>query len=83
MVKIEVGIPSTLTVKIETEDYELEFCKAKMSRSLKNLVGHYILNKIPTFLHLGEEEKIQIVLPTNMTQRIKGLDASENKDKDK
>ena len=69
MVKIDVGSRHVFTLKIETDDFELEPCKAKMSRSIKNIGAYYLLNAIPVFLHLGEDNKISVILPTDIKKK--------------
>lgn len=69
MVKISISKDSGFSV--ETEDFELQVCHAKMSRSLKNVAAYYIFNKAPEFYHLDDENKIDIVLPLHI-KKIEG-----------
>jgi hypothetical protein len=40
-----------------------------MSRSIKNIGAYYLLNAIPIFLHLGEDNKIRVILPTDIKKK--------------
>lgn len=62
-----------IKLNLEGIDYELEACKAKMSRSLINTAGHYIFGRAPAFFHLDYHGKIHVVLP------IKGKDEKHAK----
>ncbi|MEM3245598.1 MAG: hypothetical protein QXN16_02415 [Candidatus Micrarchaeaceae archaeon] len=78
MAKLEVGISHIFNVKIESTDFELEVCVAKMSRSLKSIGEYYLLDKIPVFLHLCEDGKIHMVLPTNIEKTKRRINAAKD-----
>lgn len=69
MSKLEIGSPHVFKVAVETQDFELIACQAKMSKSLKNIAAYYLLNKTPTFFHLSKDGKIHIVLPTSLKKK--------------
>jgi len=69
MVKIEGDVLKVVKLSIETHDFVLHVCIAKMSRSIKNIVKYYILDSTPVFFHLRENGDIEIVMPTNIKRK--------------
>jgi hypothetical protein len=69
MSKFEVGSPHVFKVIVETEDFELSACHAKMCKSLKNLAAYHLLNKTPTFFHLSKNGQIHMVFPTALKRK--------------
>lgn len=69
MVKIDGELLKAVKLSIETQDFELPVCVAKMSRSIKNVAKYYILDKTPVFFHLSKNGNIEIVMPTNIKRK--------------
>ncbi len=69
MVKIDGELFKVVKLSVETHDFELPVCVAKMSRSIKNVTKYYLLDKTPVFFHLSKNGNIEIVLPTNIKRK--------------